>query len=159
MTEQQTTAEQRAALRELRQGATGGVWTSDGTAIPWTSKQSNPFVDMGASISTDAPHRKHPGESFVVVGGAQDEQGGAVGVLLNADADLIAAAVNAIPFLLADADALAAALAEIKRLRTALEAYADPHSYELTILGLSDTSIMGDRGKRARAALTPAAAS
>jgi len=72
----------REQLRQLALAATPGPWEAD-QAQPWTSGMG-PFDDWGASVTVNG--------TVVIQGGAQDEQGGAVGVLLNEDAEYIAAA-------------------------------------------------------------------
>ena len=67
--------------------ATGGPWEAT-SCRPWSSRQQSPFDDYGASIDD------------VVVGGAQYEQGGAVGILLPEDAQFIAHARADVPWLL-----------------------------------------------------------
>lgn len=56
-------------------------------AIEWHPKQRGSFTDRGAFIMH--------GDRVVVEGGLQDEQGGAVGVLKQVDAEFIALARNA----------------------------------------------------------------
>ena len=63
---------------------TPGGWAIDGAVRQWTP-ESGPFDSMGAGIATTDG-------TPVVVGGMQDEQGGAVGVLRLDDARLIAVA-------------------------------------------------------------------
>lgn len=70
------------ALQLLAVQATPGLWEA-GEACAWQPGMG-PFDDYGASITSDNVE--------VVVGGAQDEQGGAVGVLSNQDAAYIVAA-------------------------------------------------------------------
>ncbi len=67
---------------------TPAPWESTNDAVPYSPKQKNSFSDCGASI-----YGLNGCE--VVIGGAQDEQGGAVGVLNNEDAAFIALARNA----------------------------------------------------------------
>lgn len=74
---------ERDQLRKLAQAATPGVWEA-GDAQPWQPGQG-PFDDWGASITSLSGVE-------IVTGGAQDEQGGAVGVLTNENAAYIAAA-------------------------------------------------------------------
>jgi hypothetical protein len=85
-------------LRALEATATPGRWESDDGAAPETSR--NPFSERGASITTDRPIKGRGNVPVVVMGGAQDEQGGGVGVLLNEDAAFIVAIRNALPDLL-----------------------------------------------------------
>ncbi len=101
----------RAALRKAASEATQGEWVAD-EATPYTSDMG-PFDDFGASVYADHLYGK-----AIVVGGAQDEQGGAVGVLTNEDARYIA---------LAHPAAILALLDECERMRealTALQSYA-----------------------------------
>lgn len=93
-------------LRAKAQAATPGPWVSDGAAVPWTPKQRSPFTEYGASVAVDD-------ETVVVEGGQQDEQGGAVGVLTNEDADFIAAA---------NPQTVLALLDRVEELEAALEA-------------------------------------
>ncbi len=67
---------------------TPAPWVSDGGAIPYAKSQRSSFADRGATIFG-------PKDVEVVIGGLQDEQGGAVGVLSNDDAAFIALARNA----------------------------------------------------------------
>lgn len=87
--------------------ATPGPWSAS-EAVEYRPRQG-PFSDTGASIWSES--QKHPSgdEQEVVAGGMQDEQGGAVGVLLNADARFIAASRTNVPTL----------IAEVRRLRAA----------------------------------------
>lgn len=104
-------------LQTIEQAATKGPWFSSGDAVPWRPGQRSPFSDVGAAIGTNE------GEGDVVAGGLQDEQGGAVGVLLNDDANLIVAARNALP-------ALIAALVEIEQVATFLARPDEPGECE-----------------------------
>lgn len=79
--------------RRLLQEATPAPWTHD-KAVPWSPRQRSDFADRGASISNPTT------DAEVVVGGLQDEQGGAVGVLLNEDAAAICWLRNHAPALL-----------------------------------------------------------
>jgi len=90
-------------LEKLEKAATPGEWKS-GTASPYSPKQKSPFDDYGADIYVDE-------KTSIVVGGLQDEQGGAVGVIQNADAALIVALRNAAPEM----------IAELRELRTRIE--------------------------------------
>lgn len=104
-------ADELAELERLCEAATVGPWVSQNDAIPWRPRQRSPFSSMGASVcGADG--------SYVVEGGLQDEQGGAVGVLCNEDAALIAASRTAMPHLLTD---LRQARAELGRLRAAVD--------------------------------------
>jgi len=89
--------------------ATKGPWEAD-QAQPWTPRQKNAFGDYGASIVSVT------GEE-VVVGGSDDEQGGAIGVLTNEDAQFIANAWDDITNLLAYIHQLRIALFEEQRAR------------------------------------------
>lgn len=62
-------------------------WHVETDAVEYKPSQRSPYDDYGASIKA--------GETDVVIGGCQDEQGGAVGILRNADAAFIVTAVNA----------------------------------------------------------------
>jgi len=62
---------------------TPGPWESDDGAVEYEPGHG-PFYEQGASITAGYDH-------YVVVGGCQDEQGSAIGVLRNADARLMAA--------------------------------------------------------------------
>lgn len=75
-------------IKKRADAATDGPWEIEGKAVPWNAKQESPFVDQGAGICG------------VIVGGSQDEQGGAVGILKNEDAAFIANARQDIPDLL-----------------------------------------------------------
>lgn len=79
-------------MEKIEQGATAGPWESDGEAFPYDGR---PFSESGAGIH-DANYKD------ICIGGQQDEQGGAVGFLLNEDAALTALSRNALPPLLAD---------------------------------------------------------
>jgi len=92
-------------IRERCDAATLGPWYSTGDAVPWTADQKDDFTDQGAGISTVPGGSRYEGD--IVRGGSQDEQGGAVGVLDNADAAFMAHARTDVPAL----------LAEVKRLR------------------------------------------
>lgn len=81
-----------------------GPWEIGGDIVEWSPKQKSPFDDQGASILAS-------NGQYVVEGGSQDEQGGAVGVLRMPDAIAIAA----LPDIIAERDALRA---EVERLRT-----------------------------------------
>lgn len=105
------TPEQRAEIRERAAAATPGPWVQDGDAIPWSPRQRSPFIDQGANIECVKP-ADNGSTIFIVMGGAQDEQGGAVGVLTNEDAAFIAHARTDIPALLADNEALEERLRE-----------------------------------------------
>lgn len=70
------------SLRLLAEKATPGSWVADEACA--YQPGMGPFDDYGASITS--------GNVEVVLGGAQDEQGGAVGVLSNHDAAYIVAA-------------------------------------------------------------------
>jgi len=70
-------------------GKYGEPWKIDYEAIPWSKRQKSPFDDEGAGIS-DCNNEE------VVVGGSQDEQGGAIGVLDNTRANRIVSCVNAL---------------------------------------------------------------
>lgn len=99
-----TITEVLAKLEAADKAATPGPWAVEGNAIPWQPGFGS-FDDQGASID-QVIDEATAGASMVVnrtvvVGGAQDEQGGAVGVLLQADADFIALTRNALPGLLA----------------------------------------------------------
>jgi hypothetical protein len=87
--------------------ATPGPWYSDGEAKEWSEKSS--YDDsMGMGIYKEVPKDKFGcSTKDIVVGGCQDEQGGAIGVLSEADADLISSAP----------DDLAWLISEVKRLR------------------------------------------
>jgi hypothetical protein len=102
-------------LLEAAEKATPRPWEHDHAAIPWKARQRSPFIDQGATISSGA------GKESVVVGGCQDEQGGAVGVLLNEDAAYIVTACNNAP---AIARALVASEELIGRLVKGLEPFA-----------------------------------
>ena len=69
-------------------------WFTDEGAMPYNPKANVPaFSDCGASIWANNPENKdYPIE--IVIGGAQDEQGGAVGFLNNDDARFAVRAVN-----------------------------------------------------------------
>lgn len=78
-------------IEELGELATPRPWFSDGGAVPYKPRQKSSFSDSGASVGTVK------GDGDIVAGGLQDEQGGAVGVLNNEDADYIVATSNAAP--------------------------------------------------------------
>lgn len=93
-------------LTEIEQrldAATPGPWTSDLSAVEFGQ---GPFDDCGASVM-DA------NEEYVVMGGQQDEQGGAVGVIKNADADFIAHSRSDMEWLIERLSTYEAALGEI----------------------------------------------
>lgn len=71
-------------LREIAEKASPGPWFSDEAAVPWTPRQRSPFTENGASVGVG------DNEVVIVQGGQQDEQGGAVGVLTNENAEHIA---------------------------------------------------------------------
>lgn len=105
------TDEELKVIEERLNKATPGPWYSSASAVPWKKGQRSPFEDQGASVRT-APCDENADDNRaaldVIIGGSQDEQGGAVGVLTNEDADFIAHART-------DIEAL---LSEIKRLKT-----------------------------------------
>jgi hypothetical protein len=109
--------EQLAAIRARCEAATPGPWTSTGAA-EWTPKQKSVFDEIGAGIESPC------GE--VVQGGLQDEQGGAVGVLLNADADFIANARADVPRTL---DALEVATKALEIIRDGAAENIDKDDY------------------------------
>ena len=78
-------------LERLSAAATPGEWTVEGEAVEWSIDQQSPHDDAGAGISVGGDW-----SNTVVLGGCQDEQGGAVGILRNADAEFIVAAVNCV---------------------------------------------------------------
>lgn len=112
------TIEQRAEMRRVAEAATPGPWEVEGEAIPFHPKQRNEFADQGAGIS----FAKGKGE--IVVGGAQDEQGGAVGILSNEDAAHIATFNPATALSLLDQ--LADREREVAELREALSRHLSP---------------------------------
>lgn len=79
-------------LRRMLAEATPGPWEMDGEAIPYRPRQRSAFADQGAGIRA--------GEIEIVIGGCQDEQGGAVGILKEEDARLIVSAINALPVII-----------------------------------------------------------
>lgn len=79
-------------LERMVAEATPGPWRVYGKAVPYSRRQKSPFDDCGAGIMADDVH--------IIIGGEQDEQGGAVGILRNEDARLIATVVNALPALI-----------------------------------------------------------
>jgi len=101
------TPEHIAEIKALAEKATPGPWESDGMAVPFHPKQSSPFEDQGASVDP------------VIIGGCQDEQGGAVGVLRNDDAAYIAACDPQTVL------ALIARIEELERENAALEAQVE----------------------------------
>lgn len=104
-----------AELKRLAKNASPGKWEYD-EGVEWKPKQKSPFEDSGATVRVgDAYTGK--GE-FVVMGGAQDEQGGAVGVLKNADAAFIVAACNSAGDLVSEIETLGA---QVRLLRKALK--------------------------------------
>jgi len=83
--------------------ATPRPWHVDSSSIQeWTPRQRDPFSDWGGGIEAG------PEDDAITIiqGGAQDEQGGAVGILREADRALIVRAVNAHDELLAALKAL-----------------------------------------------------
>ncbi len=112
-------AEALAAIRERCDKATPGPWYAT-EAVEW-QPHKGPWYDVGAGITTDPENTSYAG-CDVVEGGHQDEQGGAVGVLKNADAAFIAAARTDVPDL----------LAEVERLREA-QRWRDPRTEPLTV--------------------------
>lgn len=87
-----------AAIRERCEAATPGPWVYD-AGDEWQPK-FGPFDDTGAGIVSEDRMRE------IVIGGHQDEQGGAVGVILNRDAEFIAAARSDVPALLDEVERL-----------------------------------------------------
>lgn len=117
------------ALQLLAEQATPGLWQAS-QANAWHPGMG-PFDDYGASITA------HDVE--VVVGGAQDEQGGAVGVLSNQDAAYIVAA---------QPQTMLALLRDLRVMETALKqiaqagAQSDPESLSRTArVALGHTTI------------------
>lgn len=109
-----TSSIDREQLRRLALAATTGPWEAD-QAQPWVSDMG-PFDDSGASVTTQG--------TVIIQGGAQDEQGGAVGVLLNEDAEYIAAANPQVMLtLLAELDACDQALAATEQLQQLSESH------------------------------------
>ena len=92
------TEERLAEIKARCEAATPGPWRFS-EAHEW-QEGDGPFDDWGADIQRDAD-----GDD-VVVGGAQDEQGGAVGVLRNEDAEFIAASREDVPWLLTEVERL-----------------------------------------------------
>lgn len=110
---------------------TPGPWISTNDAVPYTPKQKSLFDDIGASIKTI-------NGNIIVEGGAQGEQGGAVGVLRNEDAYLIAAA----PALLEALKEYMAAFGQ------ALEAYGIPFGEQQSAAdGMARAAIARAEGK------------
>jgi hypothetical protein len=62
--------------------------THDNGAILYNPHQRNPFTDQGASL-----HDRDGND--IVIGGSQDEQGGAVGIVTNEYADRLRDCYNA----------------------------------------------------------------
>ncbi len=95
---------------EVRLAATTeGDWELCGEAVEWHYGQKSPFDDEGAGIvamnSPNPYYGKVKGatekvDREVVVGGAQDEQGGAVGILRQEDAEFFANAQRDMRYLL-----------------------------------------------------------
>lgn len=98
------TDEELRAIEDRLAKATPGPWYSSNDAVPWRKDQRLPFDDKGAWVKTcpcDENADEGPRDAKdIVVGGAQDEQGGAVGVLSNEDAAFIAHARTDIAALL-----------------------------------------------------------
>lgn len=90
-------------IRARAEAATSGPWTA-GECTPFSPKQKSPFDESGAFIY--GPDGNGYSSDPVVVGGHQDEQGGAVGVLLPEDAEFIAHARQDIPDLLVEVERL-----------------------------------------------------
>jgi hypothetical protein len=111
------TTEERERLRALCDKATPGPWYSDNWANEWEPQQRTPFEDAGATITRHPNGASRKREDDVVVGGNQDEQGGAVGVLRNADAAFIAAARTALPELLDECERLQVFVWEVQHAR------------------------------------------
>ena len=86
-------------IEARERAATKGPWVSDNGAC----QQGRYGEPEGASI--------YSGEITIVKGGAQDEQGGEVGVVTNEDADFIAHARTDVPRLTAEVRRLRAELA------------------------------------------------
>ena len=93
------------AIRARCEAATPGPWNY-GEAVEWR-RGAGPFEDRGAEIISFS-------DVEVVVGGLQDEQGGAVGVLRNADAAFIAHARADVPALLNEVARLNAIIAHAR---------------------------------------------
>jgi hypothetical protein len=109
-----TSSIDREQLRRLALAATEGPWEAD-QAQPWVSGMG-PFDDWGASVTTQG--------TVIIQGGAQDEQGGAVGVLLNEDAAYIAAAnPQVLLTLLTELDSCDQALAATEHLQQLSESH------------------------------------
>ena len=150
--------------KERADRATEGPWYAS-RAVEYDPKNTNPFHDEGASVSNDGPIKEpYDARTYVVMGGKQDEQGGAVGVLKNADADFVAQARGDVPDL---SDALLSALSwgeeterENERLREALEFYGEDRSWRKRLFTSArhacvTSAVLMDGGDRARAALSP----
>lgn len=103
------THDELKAIEDRLSKTTPGPWHSSADAKPYDGR--SPFSEVGASIKNcpcDEEADFEPrGALTVIVGGAQDEQGGAVGVLRNEDADFIAHARTDI----------AALIEEVRRLK------------------------------------------
>jgi hypothetical protein len=96
---EQQDAGAEAALRRLSEQATQGTWSVSSAAVEYDPKKRDPFHEQGASISVlprsiESFVQVHEHETEVVTGGCQDEQGGAVGFVHQADAELAALSVN-----------------------------------------------------------------
>ena len=125
-------------LRELQEQATPLPWQQSNDAVPWEPKQS-PFTEQGAGIETVARDTErghifpeHYALYTIVVGGSQDEQGGAVGVLTNEDAAYLVTAANAAPVLAKEVERLQARIAELEQ---ALKKYADARAWTYDLCG------------------------
>lgn len=94
-------------IKARAEKATPGPWRA-GDCKPYSPNQKSPFDDYGAEITAPQQDKDKSPEypTIVVEGGAQDEQGGAVGVLLPQDADFIARARQDIPALIAEVERL-----------------------------------------------------
>jgi hypothetical protein len=140
MAEQRTTPEQRAALRERSQLATG---------LPWEARRQEAVTDTDRwELLGNPPHvRRYLGVLNTLYAPNGD------------NASLIAEAVNALPALLDDADALAGALATVGRLRAALRNALDDFGIIYGVTGESERAGLAALQaaiNRAHAALAPA---
>jgi hypothetical protein len=110
------TDEELKAIEDRATKATPGPWYSSSDATPYNprggiwSEQGATIKNVPCDESADADFEPRYALT-IVIGGCQDEQGGAVGIPNNQDADFIAHARTDIALL----------LEEIKRLRESRE--------------------------------------
>ena len=126
-------------IRQRLENATPGPWESDRGATDG-ALTGNCNDAEGASVMAGE-------RDYIIIGGSQDEQGGCVGVCMNADAEFIAHSITDVE-----------ALLEVLDLMTdALEFYAAPQTYTMRAIMSFDRldadyelPVLRDEGKQAR---------